>query len=252
MDPTFLTAAVLGVMGSTHCIGMCGGIVGALSSGRASANGQPVRSDPGYHLTYNAGRIASYAIAGALAGVIGAQSSRFSADVALPLGGVVAGLFMVAAGAYVFGWTPAVAWIERGGQRAWKYIQPIGARFLPVTSPLHAFGLGLVWGWLPCGMVYSALVLAALSGSPAKGAAMMAAFGLGTLPALLVVGGAYDILKSFLRQSFVRQLAGALVMVIGVYTSVSAVTGDAHQHHHMPTAPEAAGVEAGAYFPPAD
>mgnify|MGYP002630953388 CR=1 FL=1 len=232
MDPTFITALTLGLLGSTHCIGMCGGIVGTISSGGASRDGGRPRSGIGYHLTYNAGRIASYSFAGALAGVIGAQSTRFSPELALPLGEMVAGLFMIAAGAYLFGWTRSVSWIEKIGNGVWRHIRPIGARFLPVKSPMHAFGLGLVWGWLPCGLVYSALVLAALSGSPQRGALMMLGFGLGTLPSLLVVGGAYDFLKATLRRPVVRQIAGGFVMVLGVYTSASALTGDGHHHHN--------------------
>lgn len=172
-----LTALVIGFLGSTHCVGMCGGIVGALNAGLPERQSLSWYSQLSYHLLYNAGRILSYVIAGSLAGLAGAQPGKLPFDLVLPVGSVIAGLFMVALGIFLAGWWPAFARIERLGQFAWKYIQPLGNKFLPVKSPLHALGLGLIWGWLPCGLVYSALALALLSASPEQGALLMLEIG---------------------------------------------------------------------------
>jgi hypothetical protein len=234
MDIPLLTSATIGLLGSAHCAGMCGGIVGAISSGRRQAGEKPLRSVLPYHLTYNAGRIVSYSVAGAIVGFLGSQSTKISPQVAVPAGELIAGVFMIALGFYLTGWQRAIAWLENLGRHLWKYVQPLGARFLPVRSPAHAFGVGLVWGWLPCGLVYSALALALVSASTADGALLMVAFGLGTLPALLAMGGAYDALQAFVRSPAVRTTAGVAIMLLGAYTSVSAMLGTSRHHGQAP------------------
>ncbi len=229
VDLSFLTALTIGLLGSTHCIGMCGGIVGALNAGLPQTHRQSRGMQTVYHITYNAGRILSYSVAGAIAGLIGAQSTRLALDVVLPAGELIGGLFLIALGLYLAGWNRAIAWIENLGQYIWKYIQPLGKRFLPVKSPLHAFGLGLVWGWLPCGLVYSVLALSMLSASPAQGALLMLGFGLGTLPMLLAMGRASEFLRRLVRKPVIRKLAGVAVIGLGVYTAASVVTGHEHQ-----------------------
>lgn len=228
MELAIHTAVMIGLLGSTHCVGMCGGIVGALNVGLPHS-GRPPLSRGLHHLTYNAGRIVSYAAAGALAGLAGAlMASNISLDTAVPVGRLIAGLFMIALGLYVAGWWHAVAAMERAGAHLWKRIEPLGGRFLPATTPARTFGLGLVWGWLPCGLVYSALVLAMVSASPGKGAMIMLGFGLGTLPMLLVIGGAAEHLIKLMRHPVLRQVVGATIMLFGVYACVTAVNGHAH------------------------
>lgn len=229
MDLSLLAALTIGFLGSTHCIGMCGGIVGALNTGTPRTLRQSRFSRIAYHFNYNAGRILSYSVAGAIAGLIGAQSTRMSLGVVVPVGELVAGLIMIALGLYLTGWSRIIARMEYAGQYTWKYIQPLGKRFLPVNTPMHAFGLGLIWGWLPCGLVYSALALSMLSASPSRGALLMLGFGLGTLPVLLMMGGAFEHLRGVVRSPTVRRLAGVAIIVVGVYTSVTAVIGHAHQ-----------------------
>ncbi len=229
MEHTFYIALTIGLLGSTHCVGMCGGIVGALNASLPKFRRRSVLSLALHHLSYNAGRILSYAAAGAAAGLIGAQSTRMSLGVVVPVGELVAGLIMIALGLYLTGWSRIIARMEYAGQYTWKYIQPLGKRFLPVNTPTHAFGLGLIWGWLPCGLVYSALALSMLSASPSRGALLMLGFGLGTLPVLLMMGGAFEHLRGVVRSPTVRRLAGVAIIVVGVYTSVTAVIGHAHQ-----------------------
>ncbi len=233
MELSLFTALSIGFLGSAHCIGMCGGIVGALTSGMAHTDGQLRAPQILYHLNYNAGRILSYSVAGAIAGLLGAQSTKLTLDFAVPLGSLIAGLIMIALGLYLAGWSRAITWLENMGQYIWRYVQPIGQRFLPVRSATHAFGLGLVWGWLPCGLVYSALALSLLSASPVQGALLMFVFGLGTLPVLLVMGRAYEHLRGVVRNPLVRRCVGVTVILVGVYTLTTAVTGQGH--HHAPT-----------------
>ncbi|MDP6572458.1 MAG: sulfite exporter TauE/SafE family protein [Rhodospirillales bacterium] len=232
MDLSILTALTIGFLGSTHCIGMCGGIVGALNTGLPQTHRQSRFSQIAYHFTYNAGRILSYSVAGAIAGLLGAQSTRIPLGVVYPVGELIAGLVMIALGLYLAGWWRAIARVENAGQYIWKYIQPLGKRFLPVKTPMHALGLGLVWGWLPCGLVYSALALSMVSASPLPGALLMLGFGLGTLPMLLTMGGAYEHLRGMVRNPIMLRLAGVTVILFGAYTSLTSLIGHGGTGHH--------------------
>lgn len=209
-DSVFLALFLVGLLGGTHCVGMCGGIVGALSMG-----GPPRIS---LHLAYNLGRILSYGIAGALVGALGAGSMALSEQLFLRLLLLVfANLMLVALGFYLLGVTRALAVTEQLGQRLWRRIQPLGKRFLPVRSVTQAFPLGLLWGWLPCGLVYSALASALGAGSAREGGLLMLAFGLGTLPNLLLAGILLARFRNLVQQSAVRASAGILVLAYGVY-----------------------------------
>jgi len=170
------------------------------------------------HLAYNAGRIISYAAAGALAGALGAASLSLDgqAPVRLTLY-LLANLMLVALGLYLLGVTRALAFTERAGQHLWRLIQPLTRRFLPARTIAQAFPLGLLWGWLPCGLVYSALATALSAGSPERGALLMLAFGLGTLPNLLLAGILLARLNEFVRRPVVRIASGLLVLGFGIY-----------------------------------
>lgn len=189
---------------------MCGGIVGALSMG-----GQARWS---MHLAYNGGRILSYAAAGAIAGTLGAASMGLEGQVpARLILYFVANLMLVAMGLYLLGVTRALAFTERAGQSLWRRLQPLTRRFLPVRSVAQAFPLGVLWGWLPCGLVYSALATALSTGSAGRGALTMLAFGLGTLPNLMLAGIVLARLNEFVRRPIVRTLSGLLVLGFGLY-----------------------------------
>ncbi len=213
------TALVIGLLGSVHCIGMCGGIMGALSVGMPGQARRTSGAVVAFTLAYNLGRITSYGAAGALAGLLGTQfyellSSSHAHLIAL----FVAGTFMVALGLYLTGWTQVLAPVERVGGLLWRRIEPVARRLLPVRTLWHALGLGLLWGWLPCGLVYSALVLAMASGDPLLGALFMVAFGLGTLPMVLTLGATARWLGQLTRTHWVRQLAGSVIIVLGLLT----------------------------------
>lgn len=217
--PGALTVFIVGLLGGVHCVGMCGGIVGALSLGTAPG----VRRWP-LHLAYNGGRLTSYGLAGALAGALGGAGLALSGQmpVRIALYGL-ANLMLVAFGLYLLGATRVLAVTEGAGQLLWRRLQPLSRPFLPACRVSQAFPLGLVWGWLPCGLVYSVLATALVSGSPWKGAGLMLAFGLGTLPNLLLAGLLAARLQAFVRRPGVRQGAGLLVLGFGVWGLVGAV-----------------------------
>lgn len=212
---------LIGLLGGVHCAGMCGGIVSALS---VRQPGQHQREWP-LHLAYNLGRISSYALAGAFMGGLGSMSLML--DGALPVQMVLyvaANLMLVALGFYLTGFTGSLSWMERMGARLWRRIQPFTRRFLPARSPMQALPLGMLWGFLPCGMVYSVLSTALVSGSASRGAGLMLAFGLGTLPNLLLAGMVLKRLRDVVRHPLVRRFAGLAVMGFGVFGLVNATT----------------------------
>jgi sulfite exporter TauE/SafE len=214
-ETAYLPLFLIGLLGGTHCVGMCGGIVGALSMGSGTRLS--------LHLAYNSGRILSYALAGALAGALGGASLVLSDQLPVRLVlYVLANLMLVALGLYLLGVTRALALSERLGQKLWRHVQPLSKRFLPARSVAQAFPLGLLWGWLPCGLVYSALVTALTSGSALRGAAGMLAFGLGTLPNLLLAGLLAVRLKTCLGRPAIRLTAGVLVMGYGLWGLLTA------------------------------
>lgn len=209
-DSGFLALFLVGLLGGTHCVGMCGGIVSALSMGA------PARWS--MHLAYNGGRILSYGVAGAIAGALGAASMGLEGQ--LPVRLIfyfLANLMLIALGFYLLGVTRLLAFTERAGQHLWRRIQPLTKRFLPARTLAQAFPLGLLWGWLPCGLVYSALASTLTAGSAGRGALMMLAFGAGTLPNLLLAGILLAQLNEFVRRPAVRMASGLLILGFGIH-----------------------------------
>jgi uncharacterized protein len=224
---TLLAAALVGLLGGVHCAGMCGGIVAALSLGTerpVSVAGATSRGAPwSLLLAYNLGRILSYGVAGAIAGGAGWFATRMmdvnQAQLVLQ---VFAGLFMFALGLYLAGWWQGLVRVERAGGLVWRRIEPLGRRFMPVRGMRQALAVGLVWGWLPCGLVYSVLIWSISAGGFVQGAALMIAFGIGTLPNLLLMGIMAAKLSSFLGRYRVRVTAGVLVAGFGLFMVVQA------------------------------
>jgi len=213
IELSLLSAFLVGLLGGGHCVGMCGGIVGAVS---LTLPGKHPRL--AYLLAYNGGRIASYGLAGALAGLLGASSLVLNHLLPVEQGlYLLANLMLVALGLYLAGFWQGVLLLERAGGVLWRRLQPYTKTLVPLRSPWHALLLGGLWGWLPCGLVYSVLVAALASGSALQGASLMLAFGAGTLPALLAMGMAAVRLKSVLQQRWVRRVSGCLVLGFGLY-----------------------------------
>jgi hypothetical protein len=212
LELSLMSAFLVGLLGGGHCVGMCGGIVGAVSMHLPQS-----KSKVPFLLAYNAGRILSYTLAGAIAGLVGA-SSFFLAHV-LPIQHVLYGissLMLIALGLYLAGIWHGVTYLENAGKAIWKTLQPYSKRYIPVQNFRQAFLLGSLWGWLPCGLVYSVLIAAIATGSALNGGLLMLTFGLGTLPTLLTMGMAAVKLKVALQNIWVRRASGLLVLGFGV------------------------------------
>jgi sulfite exporter TauE/SafE len=212
LAPLLLSALVLGLLGGGHCLGMCGGLMGALTFAiPPQQRGRRLR----LLLAYNLGRVLSYAVAGLLFGLAGWALANSPAAMLLR---VLAGLMLIAMGLYLSGWWTGLTRIEAIGRRLWRHLQPIASRLMPVSSLPRALLLGALWGWLPCGLVYSTLLWAASQGSPLDSAMLMLAFGIGTWPVLLATGLAAERLTALLRRRGVRVAGGLLVILFGVWT----------------------------------
>jgi len=227
-----LTAALLaGILGSAHCLGMCAGISGLFAM-HASVAG--LRRQLPMALTYNAGRLASYAALGMLVAALGGQAVGMLPALARPVR-FAAGLVIVLIGLQIAFDLRALAGLERAGAALWKRVAPLSRRLLPVTNLPRAAGLGLLWGLLPCGLVYSVLLVAATAASPAEGALIMLAFGAGTTPAMLLSGLGAARLAQLMQQKRIRAGAGLLIVLLGILTMALPVlaflsAADGHPH----------------------
>ncbi len=235
--PIFL----IGLFGGVHCVGMCGGIVGAFSVASPARRPFPIplnaasrvlaaAGDGGLRvMAFNAGRISSYMIAGALAASLAGSLRTLTQIASLQTAGYwAANLMLIALGASLMNLWHGLSRLEAVGQLLWRRLQPLMKHLLPVTTLWQAAALGGLWGWVPCGMVYSVLMTAMLTGSATQGALVMGAFGLGTLPLLVSMGLLGTTLQPLLRKPLVRVLAGSLVLAFGVLGLVRVATGMSH------------------------
>ena len=230
---TYTSAFLLGFFSTIHCVGMCGGIIGALSLSLPAQ----IRSDRPKMLmfvtTYNVGRIFSYTLAGLVAGAIG---TGVLASVGFDQGHTILRALgvamMIAIGLYLAGWVPQLAAVERMGVPVWKKLEPLGRRLLPVASLPKALAYGIIWGWLPCGLVYFVLVWALTAGNAVQGALTMLAFGIGTLPTLLATGFMTSWLTRFARSSTARQVVGLLIIAMAIGSLFLPIGEQVHGHHH--------------------
>ena len=213
IELSIFSAFLVGLLGGGHCIGMCGGFVGAISAHLPSQQSAKLP----FLLAYNSGRILSYTLAGMIAGAIGA-SSFFLSNI-LPIQKSLyffSSVILILLGLYLAGIWHGLTYLEKIGHFVWRYLQPHSKRFIPIKSLKQALFLGGLWGWLPCGLVYSVLITAIASGDLVKGGLLMLAFGLGTLPTLLAMGLTAIQLKLFLQNLWVRRLSGLLVIGFGL------------------------------------
>jgi sulfite exporter TauE/SafE len=240
IDGVGLAAALgLGAMSSAHCVGMCGGIgasLGLAGEGRRWT----------FVGCYNLGRIGVYAMLGALAGAAAAAAGATLQPVlpqVVPWLRTLAGLLVIAMGLYIGGWWLGLRHLETAGAALWRRVRPLTQRWLPPRTPGAALALGAAWGLLPCGLVYSSLAWAALRADPLQGAALMAAFGLGTLPSMIAVAACGNALGRHLRRPAVRRVAGALLLLLGVATSALPwrhAGAEGHRHNAAAVAPTGA------------
>lgn len=214
---SYFAAFAMGLFSSLHCIGMCGSIIGSLTLSLKPEIRNNKRKLLPYALNYNLGRITSYTLAGFLVGFI-------QAIIMLPFGPeygyrflqLTSAAIMIGAGLYLAGWFPRFAYIERAGSKFWKIIEPFGRKLVPVSSHSQAYLFGVIWGWLPCGLVYAALALAATAGDVYRAGFTMLAFGLGTLPAVLGVGIMSNILTKLSQMHRFKQIIGLLLILVAL------------------------------------
>ncbi|MFC3151143.1 sulfite exporter TauE/SafE family protein [Litoribrevibacter euphylliae] len=209
---SFTAAFLIGLLGGAHCIGMCGGITGTFGlNSQGSLVERFIKN-----LSFNLGRISSYTLIGLIVGLASSLLTNLSPTIGMILR-LVAGIFIILMGLYVADWSRAITKIEKPGQWVWKHIQPLTKPFLPADTIKKSLFLGLLWGWLPCGLVYSTLVLASANASPTSSAMVMAAFGLGTLPTMLATGLLASQLSNIIRNKNVRNLAAIMMILMGAW-----------------------------------
>jgi sulfite exporter TauE/SafE len=217
-----LAGLAVGFLGSAHCVAMCGGIAGALSVALP-----PERRTAGRLLVHQVcaglGRLTSYAVAGTLAGAVGLAFAAYVGPGGSRALRVLAAALLLALGLSLGGWWHGLAAVEQIGARVWRRIMPLAAMQRPARSILAVFVIGIAWGWLPCGLVYSTLAVASTTGDPVRGALTMAAFGLGTLPATTVTGVLADRLARVARGMQARRAAGVLMILFALWTLVGGV-----------------------------
>ena len=225
------TALLAGLLGSAHCLGMCGGISGLFAL-HSSVRG--LRRQLPMALTYNLGRLFSYMILGFAVAALGSRIGGLTPAAAGPVR-LVAGAVIILIGLQVAFNIRALGFLERLGGIAWSRISPLAGRLLPVTSLPRALGLGILWGLLPCGLVYSVLLVAATSTQAADGALIMLAFGIGTTPALLLTGLGAARLAQLMQDRRTRLGAGLLIVMLGILTLFMPITAlmspGPHSHH---------------------
>lgn len=218
------TALMLGLAGAGHCLGMCGGIAAALNLG-----GQ---RSPAITLAYHTGRIASYTLLGALLGLAAGSIDITAWTIGLRY---LAGLLLIGMGLYIANWWRGMALLERVGSRLWQPVQRLSSNWLPLRRWPQGFALGLCWGLMPCGLIYSSLAWATTAQNAATSALMMLLFGLGTLPAMLATSLGAERLQTLLRQRGLKLVTAILLIGSGIWTLYITAAHSGHGKHSNPT-----------------
>jgi sulfite exporter TauE/SafE len=220
---TCASAFAIGLAGAGHCLGMCGGIAAALNL----AGARPAAVT----LAYHGGRIASYT---ALGGVLGLAAGSVDVAAWTMVLRYLAGALLIGMGLYIADWWRGMQLLERAGAHLWQPVQRLASRWLPVRHWRHGLALGLCWGMMPCGLIYSSLAWAATTASAPGAAALMFCFGLGTLPAMLTTSLGADRLQRFLRRRGLKLLIALLLVASGLWTLYQAAAHGGHGGHEMP------------------
>ena len=216
----YASALGLGLAGAGHCLGMCGGIAAALSLGGSGSHTVT--------FAYHAGRISSYTLLGALLGLAAGSVDITAWTIGLRY---IAGLLLIGMGLYVADWWRGMAMLERAGARLWKPVQRFSSRWLPVRHWPQAYALGLCWGLMPCGLIYSALAWSATAQHAPTSALLMFLFGLGTLPAMLATSFGAEGLQAFLRKRGLKLFVALLLIVSGAWTLYITASHSGHSGH---------------------
>ncbi len=209
----FFSAFLIGLAGAGHCIAMCGGITTMLTSNISTTSSLKWHFVVNYHL----GRIASYATAGAIAGFTGSLAAQ---SIGMPVAWLrlVAAIFVILLGLYIGQWSFLLTHVENIGKHLWRKLQPLAKHVIPVKSNKQALFLGALWGWLPCGLIYSTLTWSIASANWLNGALIMVAFGLGTLPSLLALSSGLSFVTDFIKKQLFRKITSLLLISYGFYS----------------------------------
>ncbi len=249
MSLDLFSAFIIGLLGSGHCLVMCGGITTMLTSAIDNTNKQTSKSTTNSHgdidvkvmntdatsntscapsvnrlsliLFYHVGRIASYCLIGAIVGFTGSIAAK---NIGMPIAGLrlIAAVFLILLGLYIGQWLLWLNRIEALGKGLWGYLSPLTKHVIPVNNAQQSLGLGALWGWLPCGLVYSTLTWALASGNSLTGASIMLFFGLGTLPALLTISFGISSIKNLLVKPAFRKTMAISLIGYGIYSFIVA------------------------------
>lgn len=212
MASELLAAFLIGIAGSVHCVSMCGGV----TAGLTFAIPQHANNIP-YIVSYNIGRIFSYAVAGAIAGAL-SQILSHQLDNGIAWLNLISGIFLLLVAAYIGNWFTILTYLEKAGSVVWRIISPFAKRFMPFATPAHALPYGIIWGWLPCGLVYSALTWSLASQTPLNGALLMVCFGLGTLPSMILTAYSANQLLALLKNPQTKQLMAILICIFALFS----------------------------------
>lgn len=214
MIPDLLAALLIGLIGSSHCLVMCGGIAAALQLSMPKQRN-------GYNwqlpLLLSLGRLTTYSLFGAAVGYFGASAMQLAGTSLLWLR-LLAGILLLMMALYISRLWFGLIHLEKLGQKLWRHVQPIAKQLLPLNSRRKAYAYGLCWGALPCGLVYSTLGWSLASGSLLQGAAIMFSFGIGTLPAILLTGSAAGLLTKLKNTLMLRYITAAMLAIYASYT----------------------------------
>ena len=213
---SYPSAFLIGLLGSTHCLGMCGGISASLSMALPVGKGFRLRQSL-LLLAFNSGRIASYALIATLVALLSTSAANQWAELGVVLRSI-AGFLLIFMGLSMGQWWQGIRYVERIGAPLWKRLSPITRRLLPINNAGQALALGALWGWLPCGLVYSTLGWAALQPTIGSAALTMMFFGLGTLPSMLATGYAASRISGLKSNQLFRKFTGALLILFGLWT----------------------------------
>ena len=233
-----VSAFMLGLLGGGHCLAMCGGVHGLLLLDKQQPKAGVIASSCPllYIPLFSIGRVMSYGLAGLALGTVSfsIQSLGYSFAVTAKL---LAGLMLAAMACYTGRWWMGLTKLEALTSVAWRYLQPATSRLMRPSSALSVFMLGALWGWMPCGLVYSALSWSMLAPDPLGSAALMLIFGLGTLPAMLAAGLTAQRFVEFLNNKLVRNAAALMLLVFALWTIGGALSmllegGSSAVHHH--------------------
>ncbi|MEH6590878.1 MAG: sulfite exporter TauE/SafE family protein [Halioglobus sp.] len=229
---SLVTAFTLGLAGAGHCVGMCGGIAAALNLGGQAGAGTTI--------TYHCGRILSYTVLGALLGLASSAVDITAWTIMLRY---LSGLLLIAMGLYIGNWWLGMVVLERAGSVLWQPVQKMSSRWLPMRHWYQALPLGLCWGLMPCGLIYSSLAWAATANNALHSGLLMFCFGLGTLPAMLATSLGAGKIEGLLRQRGLKIVIALLLIAAGLWTlyvtfshaqhssGTHSSSQQSHQHH---------------------